>query len=152
MKKTFSYRLLGLGSIPKQLLSTLEQEGVVVSDEGMGGELIARHVNGPGKRYRHRSERFSGCLVVTRKRVVCYTYRKCQINLSDEDRKVASLYIDAPKEEELCLSFESSTFREGWDGLIELRLNTDKAHQFHKALIKIGAQQGTALDARSSRQ
>ncbi len=152
MKKTFLYRLLGLGSIPKQLLSTLEQEGIVVSDEGIGGRLITRHVDGPGKRYRHRSERFSGCLVVTRKRVVCYTYRKRQINISVDDPKVANLYIDTPKEEELCLSFEASIFREGWDGLIELRFNTNKAHQFHEALIKIGAQQGTALDARSSRQ
>ncbi len=152
MKKTFLYRLLGLGSIPKQLLSLLEQEVIVVSDEGMDGRFITRHVNGPGKRYRHRSEGFSGCLVITRKRVICYTYGKCQINISVENPKIANLYIDIPKEEKLCLSFESSTFREGWEGLIELRFNTNKAHQFHEALIKIGAQQGTALDARSSRQ
>ncbi len=151
MKKTFLYRLLGLGSIPKKLLPLLEQEGIVVSDEGMNGRFITRHVSGPGKRYRHRSEGFSGCLVVTKKRVICYTYGKCQINISVEDPKIANLYIGIPKEE-LCLSFESSVFREGWDGLIEFRFNTNKAHQFYEALSKIGAQQGTALDARSSHQ
>jgi len=152
MKKTFLYRLLGLGSVPKKLLPLLEQEGIVISDEGMGGWFITKHVNGPGKRYRHRSEGFSGCLVITKKRVICYTYRKRQINISVEDPKIANLYVDILKEEKLSLSFESSDFRQGWNGVIEFRFNTDKAHQFREALLTIGAQQGAALAARSSRQ
>jgi hypothetical protein len=152
MKKTLLYRLFGLGSVPKKLLPLLEQEGIVVSDEGMSGWFIAKHVNGPGKRYRHRSEGFSGCLVVTKERVICYTYGKCQINISVEDPKIANLYVDILKEEKLCLSFESSNFQEGWNGLIEFRFNTTKAHQFREALIEIGAQQGAVPDARSSHQ
>ena len=152
MKKTFLYRLLGLGSVPKKLLPLLEQEGIVISDEGMGGWFITKHVNGPGKRYRHRSEGFSGCLVITKKRVICYTYGKRQINISVEDPKIANLYVDILKEEKLSLSFESSDLRQGWNGVIEFRFNTDKAHQFREALITIGAQQGAALAARSSRQ
>ena len=147
MKKTFLYRLFGLGSVPKKSLTRLEQEGIVVSDEGMGGCFIAKHVNGPGKRYRHRSEGFSGCLVVTKERVICYTYGKRQINIFVEDPKIENLYVDILKEEKLRLSFESSDFREGWNGLIEFRFNTNKAHQFREALIEIGAQQGAAPDA-----
>ena len=153
MKKTLLYRLFGLGSVPKKLFPLLEQEGIVVSDEGMSGWFIAKHANGPGKRYRHRSESFSGCLVVTKKRVICYTYGKRQINISVEDPKIANLHVDILKEEKLCLSFESSDFQEGWNGLIEFRFNTTKAHQFREALIEIGAQhQSTAPDARSSCQ
>jgi hypothetical protein len=152
MKKTFLYRLCGLGSVPKKLHTLLEQEGIVVSDEGMGGCIITKYVNGPGKGYRHRSEGFSGCLVVTQERVICYTYGKRQINISVEDPKIANLYVDMLKEEQLCLSFESSNFREGWNGLIEFRFNTNKAHQFREALIEIGAQQGAAPDTRSPRQ
>ncbi|MBK1732308.1 hypothetical protein [Thiococcus pfennigii] len=152
MKKTLLYRLLGLGSVPKKLLPLLEQEGIVVYDEGMSGWFIAKHVNGPGKRYRHRSEGFSGCLVVTKERLICYTYGKRQINISFEDPKIANLYVDIPKEEKLCLSFESSDFQEAWNGLIEFRFNTTKAHQFREALIEIGVQQGAAPDPRSSRQ
>ena len=152
MKKTLLYRLFGLGSVPKKLLSQLEQEGIVISDEGMSGWFIAKHVNAPGKRYRHCSEGFSGCLVVTNERVICYTYGKRQINISVGDPKIASLYVDNLKEDKLSLSFESSDFREGWNGLIEFRFNTTKAHQFRGALTEIGAQQGAAPDARSSRQ
>lgn len=147
MKKTILYRLFGVGSVPKKLRPVLEQEGVVVLDEGIGGWAVMKQVNGPGKRYRHRSEGFSGCLVITEKRVLCYTYGKRQINISVDDPKIANLYVDAPTEQKLCLSFESANFREGWQGVIVFEFATDKAPSFLKALLDIGAQQGSAADA-----
>lgn len=140
MKKTILYRLFGVGSVPKTLRPVLEREGVVVLDEGIRGWFITKRVNGPGKRYRHRAEGFSGCLAVTKARVVCYTYGKRQINISVEDPKIANLYVDIPTEQKLSLSFESSDFLEGWQGVIELRFGTEKAHLFREALIGIGAQ------------
>lgn len=147
MKKTILYRLFGVGSVPEDLRPVLEREGVIVLDEGIGGWFVAEHVNGPGRRYRHRSEGFSGCLAVTMARVVCYTYGKRQINISVEDPKVANLYVDTPTEQKLCLSFESSNFRKGWQGVIVFRFVTDKALSFRKALLALGAQQGTAANA-----
>lgn len=152
MEKTILYRLFGVGSVPKKLLPVLEREGVVVLDEGIGGWFVTKHVNGPGKRYRHRTERFSGCLAVTKARLVCYTYGRRQINISLKDPKIANLYVDVPSEQKLCLSFESSNFREGWQGVIEFRFATDKAHSFREALVTIGAQQGTAADADKPRR
>ncbi|MEE4295058.1 MAG: hypothetical protein V2J20_00390 [Wenzhouxiangella sp.] len=151
MKKTILFQLFGIGSVPKKLRPVLEQEGVVVLDEGIGGWFIAKNVNGPGKRYRHRTEGFSGCLVVTKVRVACYTYGKRQINISVEDPRIANLYVDSPQEQKLCLSFESSIFREDWEGVIEFRFNTDKAIQFRDALIATGAQQGSSADAGKKR-
>ncbi len=79
--------------------------------------------------------------------MVCYTYGKRQINVPVEDPKVANLYVDAPKGQRLCISFESSHFREGWEGVIEFRFNTEKALLFRDAIISIGAQWGNAVDA-----
>lgn len=141
MKKTILYRLFGCGSIPKKLLPVLEQEGIVILDEGMGGWFITKHVDGPGKRYRHRSEGFTGCLAITKARVVCYTYAKRQINIAVQDSKIAKLYVDTPKENTFSLSFEASDFREGWKGVIEFRFNTDKYLLFRDALVALGAQQ-----------
>jgi hypothetical protein len=152
MKKTILYRLFGFGSVPKKLRPVIEQEGIVVFDEGIGGWFVTKNVNGPGKRYRHRTEGFSGCLAVTKARVVCYTYGKRQINISVENPKIANLYVDTPEEQKLCLSFESSNFREEWEGVIELRFNTDKALLFRDALLSIGAQQGTSADAGKPRR
>lgn len=147
MKKTILYRLLGLGSVPKKLQSVLEKEGIIVLDEGMGGWFITKHVNGPGKRYRYRSERFSGCLVITKARVVCYTNWKRQINISVADPKISKLYVDIPEEQRLSVSFESSAFRKDWRGVIEFRFNTENASLFRDALVSIGAEQGSATDA-----
>lgn len=149
MKKGFLYRLFGLGAVPKQLLPVLQQEGIVVIDEGMSGRFITKYVNGPRKRYRNRSEGFSGCLVVTKERVICHTYSKRQINISVKDPKVLKLYVDVPEEKKLSISFESSIFREGWEGVIELSFCTEKALLFRDAFLSIGVQQGTVPDDHS---
>jgi hypothetical protein len=146
MKKTILYRLFGLGAIPGKLLPILEQENIVVFDEGIGGWFITKSVKGPGKRYLHRSEGFSGFLAVTRKRVVCFTNWKRQINISVEDPKISHLYVHVPADEVLSISFESSAFREGWEWIIEFRFKTEKAIQFNDVLGSVGAQQGAAPD------
>jgi hypothetical protein len=152
MKKTILYRLFGFGSIPKTLRPVLEREGVVALDEGIRGWFLAKHVNGPGKRYRQRVEGFSACLAVTKARVVCYTCGKRQISIAVKDPGIANLYVDAPTENMLCLSFESSDFRKGWQGVIVLRFATEKALLFREALVAIGARQGDAAGAYKPRR
>ena len=142
MKKTILYRLFKVGAIPKELLQVLQQENIIVMDEGIGGWFITKNVKGPGRRYLYRSEGFSGFLAVTKKRVVCYTYGKRQINIFKEDPKISHLYINIPSEHTLSISFESSIFQEGWMGVIEYRFKTEKAVQFKDALESFGAQQG----------
>ena len=144
MNKTVLYRLFKIGGIPKKMSPVLAAEGIEVSDEGIGGWFVTKKVKGPGKRYINRTEGFSGCLVVTGKRIVCFTYGKRQINISVEDPKISEIFVNIPKEKTLSISFESSRFRDGWAGVIEFLFKTEKAQQFHDALIGIGAQQGIA--------
>lgn len=144
MKKTILYRLFGFGSIPKKWLPTLQEEGVLVSDEGVSGWLIMKNVRGPGKRYIQRAEGFSGCLVITKKRVLGFTYWKRQINIAIDNPKIYRLIFNCKNNETLSICFESSVFREGWEGEIEFRFKTKKARQFCDSLKSIGAQQVTA--------
>lgn len=134
--------MVKVGSIPSKIGPILEQEGIVLFDEGMGGWFIARHVKGPGKRYMHRREGFSGCLVITKKRIICYTYWKRQINISVDDPRLSKLYVGVSDQHKLSVSFESSLFRDGWEGVIDYRFKTDKAVQFQDALISLGVQKG----------
>ena len=90
----------------------------------------------------HRREGFSGCLVITRKRIICYTYWERQINISVEDPRLGEIYVDAADQQKLSISFESSVFRDGWQGVIEYRFRTDKAIQFQEALTSLGVQKG----------
>lgn len=147
MKKALLFRIFGLGAIPKTYRSLLDAEGIVVADEGMRGWFVTKNVKGPGKRFINRSEGFSGCLVVTRKRIICFTYRKRQVNISGEDPNVSRIFVDVPEPETLSVSFESSFFRDRWAGVIELRFKTEKAQLFCEALKSFGARQGAPADA-----
>ncbi len=142
MRKTILFRLFGLGAIPGKLRPVLDSEGIVVADEGIGGWFITRNVRGPGKRYIRRKEGFSGCLAITKRRIVCFTYWKCQINIAVDDPKISELYVNIPAKETLSISFESSVFRDGWSGVIEFRFKTEKARQFYDVLRSIGARKG----------
>ena len=150
MNKTILYRLFKIGVRPKYSGPVLAAEGIEVCDEGIGGWFVTKNVKGPGKRYINRREGFSGCLVVTGKRIVCFTYGKRQINISVEDPKISEIFVSTPKAENLSISFESSRFREGWAGVMEFRFKTEKAQQFHDALTAIGAQQGIAPGGKSA--
>lgn len=147
MRKRLLYRLFGFGAIPRKLRPVLQQEGIVVADEGMAGSFVARNVKGPGKRYLRRIEGFSGCLVLTKKRLVGFSYWKRQINIAVDDPKFRDLHVDLTRDETLSLSFESSVFREGWQGVMEFRFRTDKAGRFFEALTALGAKQGMATSA-----
>ena len=151
MKKTLLYRLFGMGSVPKNLRDVLDQEGVVVLDEGIGGWLVTQNLNAPGKRSRRRREGFSGWFAVTRARVICYTFQKRQINISTQDPGISHLYVDTPEAHRLQISFESSHFHEGWQGVVEFSFRTDKALMFRDALLAIGARQGSASEIQDYR-
>ena len=116
MKKALSYRLFGLGRIPRTWRPRIEQEGILVADEGMPGWFIAKDVKGPGKRYRQRAEGFSGSLVITNQRVLCFTYWKRQINIAIQDPSLSALQVTVPKANRLSISFQSEAFRPGWQG------------------------------------
>jgi hypothetical protein len=128
--------------IPGKLRPILEEEDIIPADEGMGGWFIAKKVKGPGMRYVQRREGFSGCLVITGKRIIWYTYGKRQISISVDNPRLAELYADAADQEKLSVSFESSVFRDGWQGVIDYRFKTNKAIQFQDALLSLGVQKG----------
>lgn len=138
MKKSILFKLFRVGAIPRKQRPVLELEEIIVADEGMGGWLITKNVKGPGKRFINRAEGFSGWLAITKKRIVCYTYWKRQINISLEDPKIYQISVNVPREKLLSLSCESSVFRDGWSGSIEFRFKTEKAQQFYNVLKSIG--------------
>jgi len=143
VKKTLTYRWFRLGAIPKAVRPVIESEGIVVADEGMPGWFIARKVKGPRRRFWHRRAGFSGSLVVTSKRILGFAYAKPQINVAVNDPKTAGMFAQVHEPDSLSLSFESSLFNDQWSGVIEFRFRTEKARQFHEALMAVGVQPGS---------
>ena len=134
MKKSILYRCFRLGAFPANVRAALEREGVVAIDEGVGGWFVMERVTAPGRMYRHRREWFLGSIAVTRARLVCYAFSKRQINIPLDDPRMEQVRILCGADGVLSIAFESSLFREGWNGVIEMRFHSDITHRFHDVL------------------
>lgn len=131
MSQTLLYRLFGLGRPPKAMKPTLEGEGIVLVDEGIGGSITFRDFRAPGRRYRHRKSWFTGSLVVTEVRFAAYGFSRPLINVPLERSYLAKL--DGAVEHDgtvLRVAFESGDFHDDWSGGIECRFRTAKAPLF----------------------
>lgn len=146
MRKSILYTLFGLGKIPKKIRPALASEGIVVADEGVRGWFKTKRLKGPEKRFVHRAAGFSGSLVITQKRIICFTYGKNQINITVDDPNIIKLFADIPKEKTLSIAFEASDFRDDWSGIIEFQFRTEKARQFFDHMQSKGVQHGTPSD------
>ncbi len=134
MGKTLLHRLFGAGRIPKAMLPILQQEGIVLLDEGIGGSIIFRNFRAPGKRYSYRSNWFTGSLVLTGIRFAGFQYSKPIINVPLEEKWLNELDCSVRREKTLSVSFDSSAFHEDWSGMIECRFSTNYARLFLERL------------------
>lgn len=144
MNRTLSWRLFRAGGIPKRWRDELELEPPLIADEGVPGRFVARSVRAPGKIWKQRREGFSGWLAVTRARFVAYSYGRRQIHIPLSDPRMGELFVDLLDSNWLVVSFESGRFRNDWSGVLELRYRTPEARRIRDALLKSGAQPGSA--------
>ena len=49
MRKSLLYTLFRLGRVPREALSVLESEGIVVLEEGLRGSVTLRNFRAPGR-------------------------------------------------------------------------------------------------------
>ena len=59
--------------------------------------------------------------------------------LATDDPRIRDLYVEAPADDWLCISFESSNFHKQWEGIMEYHFRTKKALALQSALLDIGA-------------
>jgi hypothetical protein len=133
MGQTLLYRLFGLGKVPRRMLPALEQEGIVLIDEGISGSLLFRNFRAPGRRYSRKFSWFTGSVVLTQKRFAAFTwypYFNPIINVPLDDKRLKELDCSVKGEGTLCIRFDPSAFHEGWSGSIECRFSTPQARLY----------------------
>jgi len=135
MSKTLLHWLFGFGGVPKAMKPILEQEGIVLLDEGIGGSITFRNFRAPGKRYSYRQNWFTGSLVVTELRFAGFAFGRPVINVPLEGPHLKKLECSLEKEHTILrVAFDSSDFHEDWSGEIVCRFRTPKARQFLERL------------------
>ena len=135
MSKTLLHRLFGFGGVPQAMKPILEQEGIVLLDEGIGGSITFRNFRAPGKRYSYRKNWFTGSLVVTKLRFAGFAFSWPVINVPLEGRHIGKLVRSLEKDGAVVrIDYDSSDFHDDWSGTIECRFRTPKAQQFLERL------------------
>lgn len=134
MSKTLFYRFFGLGKVPKSDRAIIEQEGIVLLEEGISGTVRFKNFRAPGKRYSYRVNWFSGSLVITEKHFLGFTTFRIVIGVPLDDPHMKDLYLSMLKDNVISIRFDASVFHEGWQGEIECRYTTPKAPLFYERL------------------
>jgi hypothetical protein len=120
----------------------IEQEGIILIDEGIGGWVKFKNFKAPGRRYSLKYSWFTGAVVLTHKRFAAFTFYPFFnpiIDVPVAAEHLNKLQCSLKKETTLCVLFDPSDFREGWSGTIECSFSTSQARLF---LEQIKGKQG----------
>jgi hypothetical protein len=142
---TLLYRLFGLGKLPRAQRPILEQERIVLCDEGLSGSLTLRSVRAPGRRHSYRKSWFTGSLVITERRVAAFVFSRAVVDLPLDHPQLADLRVTTVGDT-LSITFDAGLFHQGWSGTIEIRLSTPRALLYQDRLTT--AQAALASSAR----
>lgn len=129
MGKTWLYRFFRIGDIPAGLRTKLEQEGVVLLDEGVGGTITYQNFRAPGRAYARKKSWFSGAVVATNVRFVAFAYGRQVINVPWDDVRRKQLHVSCEAPDRLLVAFDPAIFHADWTGTVEVRLATAYAPQ-----------------------
>ena|SRR5437763_1913572 len=134
MSKTLLYRLFGVGRMPAQWRATIESEGVVLFDEGIGGSITYRDFSAPGRRSSWRKVAFSGSIALTKTRLLALQYANPAINVPLDDPRLKQMQFSV-EGDKLLVAFNANLFHNDWSGTIEYRFRTSQAREFLKGLV-----------------
>lgn len=134
MAKTLLYRLFGVGKIPAQWRGTIESEGIVLMDEGIGGTVTYRDFRSPGRRASWKKSAFSGAIALTRTRLLALQFSSPMINVPLDDDRLRQMQFSVEGADRILIAFNANLFHDDWSGTIEYRFRTSQAPAFVKKL------------------
>ena len=138
MNKTLLYRLFGVGAIPEAVRPALEQEGILLVDEGIGVAVAYRDFRAPGKRFHRKRTWYSGAVVLTTVRIAGYVYGSPVMDLPRDDARMQQITWSVDDKGRLNAQWDVSLFHDDWSGTMGCRFSTALAGQFLQALTADG--------------
>jgi hypothetical protein len=135
-RKTLLHRLFGAGRIPGQYAPRLRAEGIVLSDEGIGGSITLKNFRAPGRWHSWKRNWFTGCVVLTKRTFAAFALGKPIIYVPLDHKRLSELHLSVV-DRVLFVGFDAAAFNEGWTGMVECRLKTAEAQLFVEGLEAI---------------
>ena len=130
MPKTWLNRLFRLGNLPASRKLELEQEGILLCEEGIAGTTTYRNFRSPNRISILRRDWFTGALVLTKTRLFALAYASQIINVPLTDARLNHVSFRVEDGPKLCVALDASLFRNDWSGSLEYRFRTDQAQRY----------------------
>lgn len=136
MKKTFLYRLFGLGKIPAALAAELAAEGAVLADEGFKGTATFLNFRSPSRICNWKRQWITAAIVTTGVRLRAFQYSSPIIDVTYADARFRRLDFSVEPDGALLAAFDAGLFHDDWSGRIEYRFFTPAARDFAARLLQ----------------
>jgi hypothetical protein len=136
MSKTFLYRLFGIGKIPASHKSAIENEGVILADEGFKGTVTYINFRAPGRYSNWKRQWCTASIALTNTRLLAFQYAGLLIDVSLSDARFRLLNFSVEDNGALLVAFDASLFHDDWSGNLEYRFFTPHAPEFLNKLTE----------------
>jgi hypothetical protein len=138
MAKTMLYRLFGAGKISAGVMAGLQQEGLLLVDEGVPGSATYRNFRSPGRRSSWRRTAFTASIALTQTRLLALSYANPIINVPFTDQRIGAMRFTLEDGPALSVGFDAALFHTDWSGTIEYRFRTEQAQRCLELLRQHG--------------
>lgn len=126
-------RLFGIGRVPESMRNKLEDEGVILLEEGLPGSIGFRNFRGPGQFKLWAKKGMIGWLVLTKKQLCMYG-NVGVLNINIPREQFAKVTATVENLSHLQIKIEIGDFEPNYSGEITLRFKTPTAQQWVNAL------------------
>jgi hypothetical protein len=127
MAKTLLYRLFGVGKVPEPWMAALEQEGILLWEEGIPGSVTYLNFRAPGQYSSWRRQWYTTAIVLTAERLVALRYSTPIINVPVTDERFRRLGFSLEGDDRLVVALDAGLFHDDWSGTMEYRFRTPQA-------------------------
>jgi len=134
MSKTLFYRWFRAGEIPKKLLPTIKEEGVLYQEEGISCATHFRKFRAPGKYYSYKVVWGSGSIVLTKLHLLAFRYSTMNIGVSWQEMKQRKMEYYVDDKSRLCIAYDAATFDEKWSGNVEVKYLSEQPQELLKIM------------------
>lgn len=136
MKKTLLYRLFKIGKMPAREASEIQNEGIILFDEGFKGTKTYINFRAPWRYSNWKRQWSTSSIAMTNTRLLAFQYALKEIDVPLTDARFGGLNFSVEADGALLVAFDASLFHDDWSGNLEYRFYTPLAPDFLDKLKK----------------
>jgi hypothetical protein len=130
MKKTFLYKLFGIGKMPAPDAAAVRSEDVILFDEGFKGTKTYINFRSPWRYSNWKRQWFTASIAMTGTRLIAFQYALKMIDAAFSDERFGGLKFSIEADGALLVAFDASLFLSHTTGNLEHRFFTPLAREF----------------------